>query len=335
MRQLTKGLAASLFSLVFAGPALAQPASCAGRNLLAELERSDAAAASNLRKAAEAAPNAKGVLWRIETPDAPDRAPSFLFATLALTDQRIATMPAAAKVALAQSRRIALTIEDGSAARVSEALTTVQEQALLPGGVRLEKLLVGADTTVIQRNLKRTGIEPAMSARIKPWVGLLMLSVTDCEYQRIAGGKLTMDGEIARIGEEYGIGAVGLESTEQQLLSFSSVPDDAQLALLKAALTVRPEDVNETLVQLYLARELGMIGPLRRHLAIKGGASAEAVDAAVQAQLADRTRRMRDRATGHLQMGGVFMAVGAEHIPGDNGFIALLGEAGFKLTRIE
>lgn len=335
MRHHMKGLAASLMSLLLAGPALAQSASCGGRNLVAEIERSDAASVSALRKAAEAAPNAKGVLWRVETPDTPDRAPSYLFATLALSDQRIAAMPAAAKAALAQSRRIALTIEDGSAARVSEALTTVQEQALLPGGARLEKLLAGADTSMIQRNLKRTGIEPAVSARIRPWVGLLMLSVTDCEYQRIAGGKLTMDGEIARIGEEYGIGAVGLESTEQQLLSFSSVPDEAQLALLRAALTVRPEDVNETLVQLYLARDLGMIGPLRRHLAIKGGAGADAVDAAVQAQLSERTRRMRDRATGHLQMGGVFMAVGAEHIPGENGFVALLGEAGFKLTRIE
>lgn len=50
--------------------------------------------------------------------------------------------------------------------------------------------------------------------------------------------------------------------------------------------------------------------------------------------LAERNHRFLDAALEDLEAGGVFMAVGAFHLPGDQGMIELLRKAGFTVTRI-
>ena len=47
-----------------------------------------------------------------------------------------------------------------------------------------------------------------------------------------------------------------------------------------------------------------------------------------------RNHRFLDRLQGALTEGGVFVAIGAGHIPGDAGLIALLREADYEVTRI-
>ena len=88
-------------------------------------------------------------------------------------------------------------------------------------------------------------------------------------------------------------------------------------------------------MQLYLAHDVGALWPLQRELAKANGASDEALEAYRQTVLVDRTSRMRDRALMHLSQGGVFLAVGAMHLPGDTGLVELLRASGYKLTAVE
>ncbi len=44
---------------------------------------------------------------------------------------------------------------------------------------------------------------------------------------------------------------------------------------------------------------------------------------------------MRDRALPLLGKGGAFIAVGALHLPGDKGLVALFREAGYTVTAVE
>ena len=41
-----------------------------------------------------------------------------------------------------------------------------------------------------------------------------------------------------------------------------------------------------------------------------------------------------DRLEAHLQRGGAFIAVGALHLPGEDGLIRLLGQRGYSLRMI-
>ncbi len=76
--------AAILFSL--AAGAHAQAPVCTGKNVLEELRTSDPPAHARILAAAAAAENANAILWRI---DKAGTAPSYLFGTMHLTDERI------------------------------------------------------------------------------------------------------------------------------------------------------------------------------------------------------------------------------------------------------
>jgi uncharacterized protein YbaP (TraB family) len=166
---------------------------------------------------------------------------------------------------------------------------------------------------------------------------MLLSSVSDCEQQRQKQGNGTPDTELARQAENRGVGAFGLESTEMQYAALAGVPDAEQLSLLKATLAMqdRIDDVTEAMVQLYLARNLGSLWPLQQEVKLRFGADAKSLNAYREIALEERNLRIRDRTLMHLNSGGVFVAVGAVHLPGEKGLVELFKDAGFKLTAIE
>jgi hypothetical protein len=164
-----------------------------------------------------------------------------------------------------------------------------------------------------------------------------MLATTDCERSRILSGRLPMDQEIAFQAENRGIGTMGLETVELQMQALAQIPDADQLAILKAQLAIqdRANDMTETLVQLYLARDLGAIWPLQVALAKKAGVDPKSFETYRETLLTVRNKRMRDRAHVHLLRGGIFIAVGALHLVGPTGMVKLFEELGYKLTAVE
>lgn len=117
----------------------------------------------------------------------------------------------------------------------------------------------------------------------------------------------------------------------------TSIPEDQQIQMLKAALKYasRSNDMLETMVQMYLKRQLGRAMPLQIALAEKIGTPATAYDGFVKMLLTDRNARMRDNAKPLFDKGEAFVAVGALHLPGPNGLVALLRQSGFTVTAIE
>jgi hypothetical protein len=115
------------------------------------------------------------------------------------------------------------------------------------------------------------------------------------------------------------------------------VPEADQVELLKAAISGydRIDDLLETTVQLYLARRIGAIWPLQLALAERAGVGPEAFVSLEQNLLGNRNLGMRERAQPHLAEGGAFIAVGALHLPGPQGLVALLREAGYIVTPVE
>lgn len=328
---------AAAISCVAAVPATAQVQNCSGRDLLAELKTSDAALFAELRKAADETANARNVLWKIEQPENPDRAPSYLFGTMRLTDDRLQALPPKVAEAMLSARRIAVEIDDASPRRTNEAMKSMLPKVIVEGDQRLDKVLNPAEVQVARASLVRLSLPPEMLARVRPWVANVVLATTDCERSRQSGGKFVMDGEIARKAENRGIGTMGLETVELQFQALADVSDEDQFALLKSrvAMASRINDVTETLTQLYLKRDLGAIWPLQVALAKKAGVDTKAFESYYENAIATRTKRMRDRAHMHLLRGGLFIAMEAQNLPGPSGMVALLQEMGYTLTAVE
>lgn len=316
---------------------LAQTTGCPGKDLLGELKMSDAAVHARILAAANASKNGKRLLWKIESHEQPDHPASYLFGTLNVSDERLQHFSTAVTEALDVSSRIALEVDETSPERTQEALG-VMRNATVPGNsAKLETLLARPDAARASLILARSGLPKDLAARVKPWVAMLLTSTSECERERLRQGKLTLDAELARQAENRGVGSFGLESTEMQYAAFAALSDAEQISLLKAGLAAvdHIDDETEAMVQLYLAHDIGALWPLHEELGKRYGADAPALEAFRQSVLDDRNVRMRDRTLMHLATGGVFIAVGAMHLPGDKGLVELFKDAGYKLTAIE
>jgi uncharacterized protein YbaP (TraB family) len=91
----------------------------------------------------------------------------------------------------------------------------------------------------------------------------------------------------------------------------------------------------ETLVQLYLTRRITAAMPFQIAMAQQAGVSDQAFAGFQEKLLVERNVKMTAVAEPLLDKGGLFIAVGALHLPGDKGLVALLREAGYTVSPIE
>lgn len=314
----------------------AQLPTCSGKNVLDELEGSDPAAHAEILARAAATENATAILWRIERAG---KAPSHLFGTMHLTDERIANVSPAVKAALGSARRLLLEVDadDLSAAGFMKAFASARPLLTFTDGRRLEQLLSEAEYNKTVGILERAGLPAQVAGAFRPWVASMMLALSECERLRAAQGEAPLDLRLGREAKAKGIPVAGLETLEQQFRAMASVPEPDQVALLRAGLAMydRIDDMLETTVQLYLKRHLGAVWPLQLALAAKVGVAAKAFDSTEASLIVERNLRMRDKAVEALRDGGVMIAVGALHLPGKQGLVALLRAAGYTVTAVE
>ncbi|MCZ7593998.1 MAG: TraB/GumN family protein [Hyphomicrobium sp.] len=119
-----------------------------------------------------------------------------------------------------------------------------------------------------------------------------------------------------------------------QLESLAAVPEQQQIDMLRASLKFadRTNDMMETLVQLYLSRKISAAMPFQIALAQQAGVTDQAFAGFQEKLLTERNEKMRAVAEPLLDKGGVFIAVGALHLPGDKGLVALLRESGYTVS---
>lgn len=310
------------------------PSRCEGSNLLTRLAATDPALHQRIVEAARSVENGQALLWKIERDG---RAPSFLFGTVHLTDTRVREISNATRNALRGAKSVLLETSDVSPSRTARALVRAARAAVYTDGRTLDALLTKEEFRKVQQTINRAGV-PAKSARMyRPWMVSMMLSGSNCERQRIRQGEVVLDMALAQEARIHGIPITGLETADEQIRTLASVPEDQQLGMLRANLALIDDTDNlmETMVQLYLDRRIGAVWELQMALAETAGVPASSFDAFRQAVIVDRNSKMLESARGFFDDGGVFMAVGALHLPGADGLVALLRNAGYTVTAVE
>ena len=145
-----------------------------------------------------------------------------------------------------------------------------------------------------------------------------------------------LDLQVAAEAQKHGIAIKGLETIEDQLSALAAIPDDQQIAMLKVGLKYidRADDMTETLVQMYVKRQIGAAMPFQLALAAQTGTSPSAFDGFKKVLLIDRNAKMRNAALPLLEEGNAFIA-SALHLPGPAGLVALLRQSGYTVTPVE
>jgi len=310
---------------------------CQGHDLFPALNSEAPASYSAIEDAASAMPFRRGKLFRLFHTGT---APSYVFATLHLSDSRITSFSPRLRAAIADSKIVALeTIETGAVLRgaIANHRAAWRRATIADADLGANRLLNRTDFAQLEALAARKGIAKSAVHTFKPSVLTLMLDLPSCATGS-PGAETYVDELVANIARKNKIPTVGLETLIEQLEVLDGLPrktaQDLLIAILRQA--ERGEDVNETMVARYAEGDIGgMLAWLRSAEPIPGVAQAQIPQVFVDRLITQRNYRMRDRALTLLKQGGAFIAVGASHLPGKEGLLFLLEKDGFVVETIE
>jgi hypothetical protein len=145
---------------------------------------------------------------------------------------------------------------------------------------------------------------------------------------------MVLDLVLLQRAQEAGKQLHGLETIQEQLGVFDSMPEAEQIRLLRDAVDNldRIDRMNAEVLALYKRRDLGGMLALNERYMREGdpGVSRDLE----QRLIIDRNRTMVERMQPHLDAGNAFIAVGALHLPGDQGLLDLLDRRGYTLKPV-
>ena len=258
-----------------------------------------------------------GLLFEIDATEA-GGAPCYLFGTIHSEDPRVLALTAPTQAAFDRSAVFIMeTIPDTQAViRAMMAMVYTDGRGL--AGVAGRPLY---DQTV--KALAERGMAEEAIKDYKPWAAATLLGMPE------AGTGEFLDIRLYKAALAAGKHVQGLESIEEQLAVFDTLTEEDQIALLRETLEARATlpEVFARLLEAYLSRDLARLERLGDEYLGRGDPqlAARFRHAALEA----RNQHMTDRMLAYLRVGGCFIAIGALHLPGEEGVLSRLARAGY------
>ncbi|MFN0193931.1 MAG: TraB/GumN family protein [Aestuariivirga sp.] len=331
---------ALLFLLVPAAAGLAQtdPPMCGGKNLLDELRKKDAAKAESVLQEADATPNHDSLIWKVEP--ASGEAASWLVGTAHVTDGRLSGLASRLNERITSASVAVFELEEVADKNRMMVKSFLQARFMaMPPGQSLWDIVPDDKEAAIRNHPSLAGGQADAIFAYQPWVVVTMLSMPMCETQRQLAGFPSFDERLARIAVDAGVPVKGLETLEEQLSIMSGIAleDQAKQLVAVAELGGYSEDLLQTLIDLYLDSKVAAFMPLAKVLwpEFEAGEFARIGREIEQGLILKRNHIMAERARAHIDAGNAFIAVGALHLPGKEGVVELLRQAGYKVTKAE
>ena len=264
---------------------------------------------------------ARGVLWRV----ARGKATNYIFGTIHDADPRVVELPPAAAQAFARSRTLMVEFLPDAYAR--ERFT---EAALFTDKQTLEEKIGAGDFARVVEELAPTGLGRPVIEKLKPWGALINLRHAAADAPESLDMRLVGQARARRLM------VLQMEGVEEQIFAFDECPMETQVALLKHSLAHRDELValEDETIRAYLARDLAKIWRLREQFIARYPELAPHQAVMTKRLLYDRSVVMAYRMQRELRRGDTFVAVGALHLYGEKGVLALLQEDGYRATPV-
>ena len=267
-------------------------------------------------------PFTQGLLWRVTRPGMPA---SHVFGTIHDAHERLAVLPSPVEAALGRSKSLMVEFlpDAYSRERFLEAAMFVDRQTL-------EGLIGAEDFARVLEQLAPIGLERDFVNKLKPWGVLLNLRAAK------PAAAASVDAQVIERARARRLAIAQIEGVEEQIFTFDECPLDTQIALLRHSLGHRTEliELSAQTVSAYLERDLAAIWQLREDFIARYPEVAQHQALMTKRVLYDRSVVMAYRMQRELRRGNAFVAVGALHLHGSRGVLALLGEDGYRTTRV-
>jgi uncharacterized protein YbaP (TraB family) len=250
--------------------------------------------------------------------------PSYLFGTMHLLCAEDAILSANLKKAIREADRIYFEIDMDDMSQMIGAL----KYARMTDNTKLSDLLTKEEYTRIRDYFeKNKAVLPfSMMERLKPYMLTSLVGETGMECEKTNGMEMIIMQESNKYDKEI----KGLETAEFQASLFDSIPYEKQAKELLNYIDSIDYHKNSTseLVKVYREQDLKKMEALT--VRTEGGIG-EYLDLLVY----NRNRRWLEELKTILLEKSTLVAVGAGHLPGENGMINLLRKAGYTVKPLK
>ena len=262
--------------------------------------------------------NGKGLLWKITKGN---NEANYLFGTIHVSDSDVTTLPDLVDKAL-----------NGSEQFVMEALPDAAEMLsfsqlmFFKDGQRLEQLIDAPLYKETKSILSAYHLGPDAVSVMKPWAAFLLMN-----YPPEPGAALDL--VLLSQAQQNGATVAGLESMQEQATIFSDLKMDEQIKLLTDTVChydIVEQDFN-AMKAFYLKRDLAGLYNYTQRFTMS---EAPVYEKLMKKLIDDRNKNMTERMQAMLDKGKAFIAIGALHLPGKEGVLALLERKGYSVTAI-
>lgn len=270
-------------------------------------------------------PNA--LLWEINSEDLDS--PSYLFGTIHIIPTEMFLWPEDFQEAFDSSDQVVM--EVGEPEIDPASMMELLPRIMMSEELSLENLVSTEEYARVESYFENIGMPMMFINKIKPFFPYMLVEI---DFANLMEGDMkSYEQEIAAWARADEKTILGLETIDYQMSLFDSIPYKDQAMLLVQAIDEKSGDPDASLqnsdvmFQTYINQDLnGLLeqvtesdGPLAKYNNLF---------------LDDRNRNWIPKIESMIRRQSSFIAVGAGHLPGENGVIQLLKAKGYTLTPI-
>jgi uncharacterized protein len=262
-------------------------------------------------------PYAQGLLFEIEGEQITS---SYIFGTMHVADPDIVNLPKEVNDAFARSQSFVM-----EALFDEKSVAELMHSMVIEQGPTLDRSLTPQMFDTLASLLERYDLSRPVAARLQPWAAFQTLSMPPQK------GGTPLDLVLMRRAQTARLPVQGLETLQEQTKVMSEMSRADQLSMLKEVICHYPIFQRETVEAkaAYRDRQLGRLLTMTTQHVHEGDPTQRLLDRL----LWTRNVHMADRLAPLLTKGNVFIAIGALHLVGERGVLALLSTRGYRVSR--
>jgi len=291
------------------------------------------------KKAKSFAAEENALLWKIEGKKMDN---SYLYGTIHMIDSKDFFLTPSTEKTFKECERVTFEINMEDMTDMSAQFSLLMS-AFMEGGTTLKTLLSAEDYKVVEDHFSEIGLPLMFLERIKPMflsvlasedMGSMMGGMTGeqtDEKEEPASSIKSYEMEFMEMAKSQEKEMAGLETMEFQMSMFDSIPYKAQAEMLVETIQASGEEGSDQLdemVKMYKAQDLKAM----EKMIAEGD---EGLGEFAELLLNNRNRNWIPIMEEQMKEKSTFFAVGAGHLGGEVGVVALLREAGYKVTAVD
>lgn len=262
----------------------------------------------------------KGLLWKITSEQGKV---GYLFGTIHSEDARVLEFPQVLLDAVKESPIFAMELVP-NLPTIGQLMQAMRYQ----DGTRLEDEIGSELYQQVVTRLSDYGVPAGQAQSLKVWAAAMTLSVPVPETG------MFLDFSLSLRAAAGGATLTALETLDEQVGFLQGLDKKNQIVMLQQVITefAEMQAQNEQMVEIWLGRDLNVLAKVSQQQMAE--MEPELAEWFQLKGIDQRNAVMLKRALPLLKQGGIFIAVGALHLPGKAGLIAGIQQAGFKLEAI-